>query len=88
MVSKKKKKYLMYTVEVEWLDHSGWTNNNWRHIDEDRSLTPFKVTSYGVVVKETDDYIVLLPHLSENGAGQGTMCIIKSCIKKIRKVKA
>ena len=66
---------------IKWVDHSGYEGSKWKSDETLYELTPFIVESYGIVFKETEDYIVLVSHYSLEGQhGTGEMCILKNCI--------
>lgn len=70
-------------VLIEWVDsYSVYEQLDFiKHIKEPEVI---KCLSIGFVIKETDESILILPHISgENEAGMGGICIPKVSIVKI-----
>jgi len=77
----------MKAVYLEWLDSVTLDSGGWSDIKKEiMPLTPDLVKSVGWVLKETDDYVILVSHL-ENAEASGEFCIPKACIKKRRVIK-
>lgn len=72
-------------VLIEWVDSYSFYEQ-WDFIKEIAEPEIVKCISVGFVIKETDDSIMILPHISgENEAGRGGICIPKiSIIKTIK----
>ena len=72
----------MKVVKIEWVDISSGTAH-WTDIDEiDPKL--MECTSVGIVIRETDDLILLAQNYSESsGMVADTMLFPKSVIKQI-----
>lgn len=75
-------------VLVDWIDsHSG---RGWRNLDDiDRGAEPLLCRSVGWLSMETDEVLLLIPHLAGEGQsveiilqGCGEMCIPKSCVRR------
>lgn len=76
-------------VLVDWIDsHSG---RGWRSIEEiDRGAEPLLCRSVGWISKETDEVVMLVPHIAGEGQcveiilqGCGEICIPKGCVRKM-----
>ena len=74
------------TLEVKkvvWSDSCA-SNVNWSFKDEIQEAEPIEIISYGVLVKETDEYIVLAQNFGANPKQVcNLMTIPKGCIKEI-----
>lgn len=81
---------MKYELEyVEWLDHCSH-GRGWKEVKDlqENDWSPILVVSVGWVIKETKKYIVIIPHHDTTGGNcQGSMTIIKSCIKKRKRLK-
>lgn len=71
----------MKLVLVEWIDSYG-CGTNWETVDDMMAITPHYCKSVGWIVKETDEMILVVPHISpDNGdigaklSGCGDMAI-------------
>lgn len=75
--------------KIVWKDHASFSLFKWRDFEESDLLDgDFIVESYGFIVKETKDYIVLSPHFNiEFGQTTGEMKILKGTIIKKKKLK-
>lgn len=71
-------------VYLLWKDHGSFNTVGWKDVEDVQDqLDPFLIESVGYRVRETDEFIVIVPHLSTaNGSGCGEMLILKSCILK------
>ena len=70
-------------VMIEWLDHCSHESCDWRVFEQSVDMEPLLVLSAGWLMKETPDYIVIVPHFQQEfGMCTGEMCIMKSSIKK------
>ncbi len=78
-------KYPLY--EIDWYDHySG--NANWTENPErGASLSKWLCHTVGYVIAEDKDQVALAQTLTEDGRHSHIMVIIKSTIKKKRKLK-
>jgi len=77
----------MKLVKITWWDHSSYSTQCWRSRAEVEELKPLKVHTVGYVVKETKRYITLVnTWVADDEELRGELCIIKSCIKRIRRV--
>ncbi len=67
---------------IDWLDHASFSHSSWRPLEDTKAdLTPYAISSVGWLLKETDKYILISPHVSfENGSESGSKCILKSDI--------
>lgn len=74
-------------VYIRWLDHVGWTQNNWHDIDDTKLLTPSVIDTVGWIVKETKKHIIVASIITDNGNTNGEICIIKGCIVKRKNLK-
>jgi len=66
-------------VSVKWLDSFGETG--WCDIDDE--ITPHKAIHIGFLIKETDEYIVLVRGLGEVGP-EGRFVIPKGCVLSVQ----
>ncbi len=70
---------------VAWLDHCGG-RGEWTSVADLQSHFPVTIFSAGWIVKETKEFITLVPHagIGKDGhiteSSQGELCIIKKCI--------
>ena len=79
---------------VEWLDHCSVSSTHWVSMQEIMDLTPVVAHTVGWVVKETDEYLVIVATLQhvEDGTdandqdADGELLILKSCIKRREKL--
>lgn len=67
-----------------WADHASFMLSKWRDIEEySKDDVEFLIESFGYIVKEDEQYIVLSPHICfEWGQTTGEIRILKSCIKE------
>jgi hypothetical protein len=64
---------------VMWSDHAG--GDGWRVTNEVMCLEPVKLISAGWIIRETDEFLTLLPHLGLDGGNhRGDICLVKSAI--------
>lgn len=57
-------KEIFYELEkVEWLDCSGGTSD-WISLDDIKKRVPVLIHSIGYIVKETDRFIIIVPHIA------------------------
>ena len=78
----------MNAVRIEWLDHCSAPENEWQSLDDVKNLEPELVTSYGFVVRETDDFITIAASRGQgNESFLGDLCIVKSCIVNRKNIK-
>lgn len=71
----------MKAVKVEWLDSA--SNSHWFPAD-DCELTPTNIVSFGFVLKDEKDYIVLAQNYCEEiDEGCNRIAIPKGCITKL-----
>lgn len=83
-----KKSYLNKPVKIEWLDHCSWDKSSWHDKEYTiEELTPSRMTSYGVLIKEDDEFVIICAHLSEHDNITGEMCILKRTIMSIKELK-
>jgi hypothetical protein len=67
---------------IEWVDSYSFYEQ-WDFIKEIAEPEIIKCKSVGFIIKETNDSIMILPHISgENEAGRGGICIPKISIVK------
>lgn len=83
-------------VYIEWLDHSSHETSSWKDAKTYKELKPAKCRSIGFVVNEDSDFITIacsnhfIPEtedFEEENNFSGDMCIIKSCITKLKEIK-
>lgn len=72
----------MRAVKVEWMDSCS-SNTNWALLSEfEAEIEPVYITSYGVIVQETDDFITIAQNYGINPEQVcNLMTIPKGCIK-------
>lgn len=75
-------------VKIEWIDSTA-SDMSWMllsNLPED--FEPVKIVSFGVVIKETDEYISIAQNYGTNPEQCcSLMTIPKGCIKKIRTIE-
>ena len=76
----------MKAYSFEWHDSCGFVDTVWADKRHAETLKPHLVKSYGVVVKETKDFVTVAGHYGE-GEFCGCMCIPKSVITKRKRIK-
>lgn len=79
----------MKLVQVDWLDHSSFSEAIWRDGEEYTELAPAVCRSVGWLFKDTDTHIILVHNIHDGGEDfedkyVGDMCIIKGGIIKMR----
>lgn len=68
---------------VYWVDACGGHRMGWRTIDEVASMGAANAVSVGFVVSDTEDVIVVCPHMVDWEEGDGEIAIPKQWVKKI-----
>ena len=82
------KSFLNKPVYIEWFDSLG-CSPNWEFIEDDLDLEPIICKTLGFLMKESKEYIIIIPHLVEvehQKQGCGDMMIYKKQIKKIQEI--
>lgn len=84
-------------VYVEWLDHVSFTTSTWRSEDEFDDLSPIRCETVGWIIKETDDFIIVIGTRNEPTNKDidteheenylGDILILKSAITKRERIK-
>ena len=76
----------MKAVKIEWID-SCTSNHEWllkSDIDNWEDVEPIYITTYGVLVKEEEEYIVIAQNYGTNPEQVSNLTSIpKGCIKNI-----
>ena len=72
---------LRHLVKVRWFDHIS-DDGSWQSKDDARKFKPHKFTSYGVVIKDAVDHIVIASTVNGDDYG-GVFCIHKGTIENI-----
>jgi hypothetical protein len=73
----------MTAVKVTWIDAcSRLTEGRWSSMEDIRELSPVKATSYGEIVVDQPDFIVIAAHNAAEMAG-GEICIPRVSIVSI-----
>ena len=70
-------------VVITWKDHCSLRDCHFRCINDAMALEPPVIKSMGFVIKETDEYVVIVAGMdeaAENREIYGDHLIIKSCI--------
>ena len=73
----------MTVEQIVWADHVEPVNNGtvwWSPDDLEQVSGPMTVTSVGWVVKETDDWLLIVSQMSSDGWTNQPLVIIKSCV--------
>lgn len=66
-------------VKVEWVDVAGGAKYGWRPLSKVRAIAGEKAVSVGFLISETDQSIVILPHVVPGmKLGDGEIVIPKS----------
>ena len=80
----------MKLAVVEWID-SASDSTEWTDLDDILKAVPALIESVGWLVKETKDFVHVLPNIPTLTQGKqdgfGGIVIPRSAIKKIRRVK-
>ena len=78
----------MKTVRIDWVD-SCVSDTRWQLLEDfDTDIEPINISTYGMVVKENDDYIVVAQSYGTNPPQIcSTMSIPKGYIKKITEIE-
>jgi hypothetical protein len=89
----------MKLVQIIWLDTNETSDSGWCSKDEAEEARPCRVASYGVVVKENDDFITIAADtdaalVEDNGNVLDAddlfgrvQCFPKGCIESITPLK-
>lgn len=76
----------MKLVAVTWSDANGGHRMGWRPM-KDMVGVPTKCVSVGFVVHDDMDCIVICPHSTDDGSGDGEITIPKGCILETRVIE-
>ena len=73
----------MEVLKIIWIDSCA-SNMNWTLMDElDGDIEPIKITSYGVLIQETEECVTIAQNYGENpNQCCSLMTIPKGCIKE------
>jgi hypothetical protein len=71
-------------VEVEWTDHCGWSQ--WAPREEHAKGMGLACTTAGYLLSKTPKHLVIALNLSETRA-DSSITLIRSCVKRIRRLK-
>lgn len=76
-------------VHVTWRDSASSFDNQWHDMKDIKAMKPCLMQSFGLIVEENSQCIVVVPHVSGDGAevGYGEMMIPWPQVEKIRVVK-
>ncbi len=66
-------------VEIRWVDPA--STLGWRPPAED--ITPSEVHGVGFLVRETEEYVVICGHVSEDGNWADPISIPQGCVVKM-----
>lgn len=79
----------MRLLYVEWLDSCSVVGGVWKRGGAVRDSEPSLVKSVGFVVARDKERIVLAAHVADDGSDYlgGDMCIPRSAVKKVRRLK-
>ena len=87
------KKYKV--VRVDWLDAHGGVRGGWRDVSTVAKRKPAVSVSFGVLLRQDNEYVVICPHFAgdDNGidmekdvSADGEMAIPMKWVKKITKL--
>ena len=65
---------------IDWIDSS--SRDEWH--DTDIILEPFVITSVGILVEKTQDYVTICRSRTETDVHDGVLCVPRSAIEKIK----
>jgi hypothetical protein len=65
----------MRLVLIEWLDATGGTRAGWKPVADMKRDLPHKCRSVGWIIHEDDDRVVIVPHMTGDGDGDGELTI-------------
>lgn len=79
----------MKLLYVEWVDSCMVVGGVWKKGDDVRESEPALVKSVGFVVAQDKQRIVLAAHVAVDGSDSfgGDMCIPRSAVKRVRRLK-
>lgn len=73
-------------VQVVWRDHA--SSDSWASIAQHRErMTPVEVVSSGRLIGNHRSHIQVAQNVSEEGQAFNVLCILKSCIVRVRRLK-
>ncbi len=73
-------------VKIEWIDSCA-SNIEWVLNDEFKDYSPVQVDTFGKVVKQTDEYIVVAQNVGKNPLEYcNLMTIPLGCVKSINEI--
>lgn len=78
----------MRAVRIDWIDSCA-SNMEWTLKDgiDEKNIEPIRITSYGVIIKEDEDYIIVAQNYGFNPEQMCSfMSIPKGCIKEIKNI--
>ncbi len=85
-MARKQKSSLETVLYVEWLDHTSHGDSGWQSRADLDALDVALCKSVGFVLKETKTTITLVSSLADDVA-DGSVCIVKSCIRVKEKLR-
>lgn len=81
-------KYIGFPCRIVWLDHirfDGWSKSK---ITRDKSCYRYgKTVSYGIIAGQNMDYVAVVSHKSKT-MHSDTMCLVRSAILSVRRIRA
>lgn len=72
----------MNIVHVKWLDANGGVREKWRPLSS-MSGKPTIAHSLGAVLQDDVECIVICPHWTDDGDGDGEITIPKGCVVSV-----
>ena len=80
--------YFKYQLEyIKWLDHTAWDKAEWNDIEALEELEPVSVYSVGWVIKETEDYIIIVSTIQpDTDIVHSEFCVLKGAITERTKL--
>jgi hypothetical protein len=73
-------------VLVVWVDPTSGTHG-WKDLKDVAAIKPPVANSVGWIVNETDEFLTLISHQSEDEV-DGEVCIPRACIRQVQELKA
>lgn len=70
-------------VLIEWTDACGGMRQGWKPTADMIGRKPHPCRSVGWIIEDADTHIVLVPHLSNDGDGDGELTIPKGWTQRI-----
>lgn len=72
----------MKIVHVKWLDANGGTKSGWRSL-QSMGGDPTETHSTGLLLKDDLGSLIVVPHWTKDGDGDGEITIPKACVQSV-----